>query len=62
VKPLSLKGKSLYNCYQEFKHSFRAEQFIGAVKGKQSLSRVTAKGVKGRLPTTDALSQTWKTS
>ena len=58
VKSLGLKSKSLYNYYQEFKHSFGAGQLIGTVKGKQALATVSAKGVKGGLPTTDALSQT----
>lgn len=59
VKDLGLKPKSLYNYFQEFKHLSGGGQLIGTEKSyKQTPATVGAKGVKGGLPTTDALSQT----
>lgn len=57
VKNLGLKPKTTYNYYQGWKKSGGT---TGAEEkeGKQALATVTAKGVKGGLPTTDALSQT----
>lgn len=59
VKDLGLKPKSLYNYYQQWKKSSGGGQLIGKEKiDKQALATVGAKGVKGGLPVTDALSQT----
>lgn len=59
VKSLGLKPKSLYNYFQEFKHSFGGEQLIEKENtDKEAPAKVIPKGVKGGLAVTDALSQT----